>query len=89
MVIERNRFADIFTDKPDFKPYKALPEDDRIFNVEKILMPPDKNFNWSAVKNSPDMDDPDDMRKWSAEDFKELKESIKLETQEKTAVKSR
>ena len=82
-------FADIFTDKPDFKPYKALPEDDRIFNVEKILMPPDKNFNWSAVKNSPDMDDPDDMRKWSAEDFKELKESIKLETQEKTAVKSR
>ena len=76
-------FADLFTNKPGLTPYKALPEDKRIFNAEKILTPLNKKFNWKAVKNSHDMDDPDDMRKWSAEDYKEQVESLKLEKQNK------
>ena len=71
--------ADLFTDKPDFTPYKYLPEDNRIFNVKNILTPTDKNFDWKAVNQSPQMDDPDDMQKWSKEDYKELRESIKIE----------
>ncbi len=78
-------FADIFTDKPDFTPYKALPEDKRIFDAQKILTPLDKKFNWKAVNNSPEMDDPDDMRKWSAEDYHELRESIELEKKDPAA----
>lgn len=72
-------FADLFTSKPNFTPYKVLPEDKRIFNAKKILTPLDKNFDWKAVRQSPDLDDPDDMRKWSVENYKELTESLELE----------
>ncbi len=53
--------SDIFTDKPDYEPYNALPEDPRIFDPQKALTPMDAKFDWEAVRNAPPVDDPADM----------------------------
>jgi YVTN family beta-propeller protein len=50
--------ADMFTDEPDFRPYFALPMDKRAFDPQKVLDPFDEEFNWQAVIESPDLDDP-------------------------------
>lgn len=63
-----NDMADFFTDKPDFRPYKALPVDKRIFDPQKALDPYDENFNWKAMEESPEMDNVEDMIKESKED---------------------
>ncbi len=55
--------SDFFTDKPDYTPYNAKPVDKRIFDPQKALDPFDKDFNWEAVKNSPEIDNIDDMIK--------------------------
>ena len=52
---------DLLTDKPDFTPYNALSSDTRLFDAQKALTPLDAKFNWKALKNAPDMDDPKDM----------------------------
>jgi len=64
-------FAGFFTDKPDFTPYNALPVDKRIFDPEKAMDPFDKNFNWKAVEDSPEMDNVEDMIKDSKEQDKD------------------
>ena len=71
-------FADMFTDKPDFTPYNAAAVDARIFNPKKALTPLDENFDWEAVKQTPLIDDVNDMQ----DDQKEKKE-YRLEDQKK------
>lgn len=73
-----NDFADMFTDVPDFTPYRAERVDPRIFDPQKALTPLDEKFDWDAVKNSPLIDDVEDMQ----EDQKELPE-YRLEDQKR------
>jgi len=54
---------DMFTDKPDFTPYKTNMVDLRVFNPEKALDPFDAEFDWSEFNNSPKIDDPEVMKK--------------------------
>ena len=54
---------DCFTDEPDFTPYDALPVDIRIFDPEKAMDPLDEKFDWEGVKQSPKLDDPDEIKK--------------------------
>ena len=70
--------SDMFTDKPDFTPYNAVPVDKRIFDPQKALDPLDENFNWKAVRNSPEIDDVKEMMK----DMKES-ESDRMEGRER------
>ena len=60
--------GDCFTDKPDFTPYNALPSDLRIFDPKKAMTPLDEKFDWEAVKNSVEMDDPEEMKKERKDD---------------------
>ncbi len=62
-----NDLADFFTDTPNIREYHALPVDARIFDPQKALDPLDENFNWKAMKESPAMDDEDDMVRESKE----------------------
>jgi hypothetical protein len=55
--------ADCFTDKPDYTPYDALPVDARVFNPAKALSPLNEKFDWEAFRQSPKLDDPEDMKK--------------------------
>lgn len=71
-------FADMFTSTPDFTPYRAVPVDERIFDPKKALTPLDEKFDWEAVKESPVIDDINDMQ----EDQKEKKE-YRLEDQKR------
>ena len=57
--------ADLFTTEPDFTAYDALPADRRIFDPEKAMDPLDENFDWTAVEDSPMIDNPADMLKES------------------------
>jgi hypothetical protein len=59
--------AHMFTDKPDFTPYSALPVDVRVFDPQKALDPFDEKFDWKQLKKGPNMDDPDDMKRESKE----------------------
>ncbi|MBI1770705.1 MAG: bifunctional YncE family protein/alkaline phosphatase family protein [Bacteroidetes bacterium] len=52
-----------FTSTPDFTPYNAVPVDQRIFDPVKALTPLHEKFDWEAVLHSPELDDPDDMKK--------------------------
>ena len=62
--------SDMFTESPDFTPYTALPADPRIFDPQKALTPLDEEFDWKAMRESPGIDNPQDMVK----DQKEKKE---------------
>ena len=73
-----NDFADFFTAKPDFTPYNAVDVDPRIFDPKKALTPLDEKFDWKAVKESPMIDDVDDMQ----DDQKE-KPEYRLENQKR------
>jgi len=55
--------ADMFTNKPDFTPYEAVPVDQRIFDPKKALDPLDENFDWAALNKGTKLDDPEDMVK--------------------------
>jgi YVTN family beta-propeller protein len=57
-----NDLADCFTDKPDFTPYNALSVDPRIFDPAKAMSPLDEKFDWKAFRDSPELDDPEDMK---------------------------
>ena len=59
--------ADLFTDHPDPAPYQALPVDPRIFDPQKAVDPFDEEFDWEALGESPVIDDPVDMLKYSKE----------------------
>jgi hypothetical protein len=60
--------ADMFTEKANFEPYRALDVDPRIFRPEKALSPFDEHFNWDAIEESPELDNPAVMQKWMEED---------------------
>jgi len=62
-----NDLADMFTDKPDYTPYFAIPADLRIFDPQKALDPFDEKFDWKQLLESPDIDDPKDMIRESKE----------------------
>ena len=70
--------SDFFTSKPDYKIYNALDIDDRIFDPQKALDPFDEKFDWKAVRESPKIDNVEDM-------FRESKEQdeYRLENREK------
>ncbi len=59
--------GDCFTAQPDFRPYKAVPVDQRIFDPQKALSPLDEKFDWEAFRESPELDDPKDMKHDMAE----------------------
>ena len=59
--------SDMFTDKPDFSPYIALPVDARIFDPQKALDPFDEKFDWKALKESPEMDGMKEMKRQAKE----------------------
>ena len=70
--------SDFFTSKPDYKIYNALDIDNRIFDPQKALDPFDEKFDWKAVRESPKIDNVEDM-------FRESKEQdeYRLENREK------
>ncbi len=61
--------AELFTSKPDFTPYNAIPVDKRIFDPEKAMEPFKENFDWRKIKSPIKLDDIEDM----IEDSKEKK----------------
>ena len=69
--------ADMFTDKPDFAPYNALPVDIRVFDPQKALNPFDEKFDWKQLLKGPDIDNPDDMIRESKEQDEWRKENQK------------
>jgi YVTN family beta-propeller protein len=73
-----NDFADMFTATPDFNPYNAVQVDPRVFDPKKALTPLDEKFDWKAIKESPLIDDVNDMQ----EDQKE-KPEYRLEDQKR------
>lgn len=68
----------LFTTKPNYAPYNALDVDSRIFNPQKALDPFDEKFNWKALKESPKIDNVDDMFRDSKE-----QDANRLENREK------
>jgi YVTN family beta-propeller protein len=69
-----NDLADMFTETPDFTPYKAVPVDLRIFDPQKALDPFDEKFDWKALKEGPEMDDIKDMIRENKVQGKKVKE---------------
>ncbi len=59
--------SDFFTDKPDYTSYDALEVDARIFDPQKAMDPLDEKFNWKAMKDSPIIDNVEDMYRESKE----------------------
>jgi len=62
-----NDLSTMFSGKPDFTPYDALPVDSRIFDPQKALDPFDEKFDWQQLKKGPDIDNPEDMIRESKE----------------------
>ncbi len=62
--------SDFFTNIPNFKPYDAVEVDKSIFDPQKALDPFDKDFDWEALKDSPQIDNVKDMMKDSKEQDK-------------------
>ena len=56
---------DLFTETPDFRPYRARAVDPRLFDPAKALDPMDEDFDWEAAGTSPRMDDVDLMQRWA------------------------
>lgn len=73
-----NDLADFFTNTPNYKPYNALPVDKLMFDPQKALDPFDETFDWSAIKESPQIDNVEDMIRESKE-----QDEYRLEDREK------
>ena len=67
-----------FSSSPDYTPYDALAVDIRIFDPQKALDPFDEKFNWKAIKESPQIDNVEDMIRESKE-----QDEYRLENREK------
>ncbi len=52
--------SDLFTDKPDFSPYRAFPVDTRLLDPQKLLTPFDEKFDWKSLLESPELDNVED-----------------------------
>lgn len=63
-----NSLSDCFMSEPDFTPYNALSVDPRIFDPQLALDPLDEKFDWEAMKQSPKLDDPDEIKKARKDD---------------------
>ena len=70
--------SDFFTNTPNYKIYNALEIDARIFDPQKALDPFDEKFDWKALKESPKIDNTEDMLRESKEQDK-----FRLENREK------
>ena len=66
--------SDLFTDQPNFTPYRALPADVRLFDPQKALDPFDEKFDWKAFSQSEELDRTETMQKRRAEEDKQLRE---------------
>ncbi|WP_018618047.1 hypothetical protein [Spirosoma luteum] len=69
--------SDLFTDTPDFTPFRALPADVRLFDPQKALDPFDEKFDWKAFSESEEMDRTETMQKRRAEDDDDAREKTK------------
>ena len=69
--------ADMFTNMPDYTPYRTKPVDSRIFDPQQALDPLDENFNWKKIYEMPQMDRPELMQQWMKEDDVKRKKSEK------------
>jgi YVTN family beta-propeller protein len=58
-----NDFSDAFTTQPDFRPYKVVPVDRRIFDPEKAKDPKDPDYGQARKLPSIVMDDDDEVEK--------------------------
>jgi len=58
-----NDFSDCFTTQPDYRPYKCLPVDPRIFDPERAKDPKDPDYGKARKLPSFPLDDPDEMEK--------------------------
>ncbi len=65
-----NDLSDLFTDKPDFTPYKASPVNVKVFDPVKALKPFKEKFDWKSLESNSELDKPSDM----IEDQKEKQE---------------
>jgi hypothetical protein len=52
-----NDFSDCFTATPDYRPYRCLPVDPRIFDPEKAKDPKDPDYGAARLQRSIRMDD--------------------------------
>lgn len=52
-----NDLGDMFTAKPDYRPYQAVTIDPRLFDPAKALTPVHARFDWKALQTSPALDD--------------------------------
>lgn len=68
---------DLFTDQPDFTPYRAVPADVRLFDPQKALDPFDEKFDWKAFSESEELDRTETMQKRRAEDDEDAREKTK------------
>lgn len=66
--------SDLFTDQPDFTPYRAVPADVRLFDPQKALDPFDEKFDWKAFSESEELDRTETMQKRRAEDDEDVRE---------------
>jgi hypothetical protein len=73
-----NDFSDFFKTIPDYTLYKALPVDPWIFDPIKALTSLDEKFDWESIKESPFIDDLNDMQ-----DGQKEKPEYRLEDQKK------
>jgi YVTN family beta-propeller protein len=78
--------SDLFTNTPDFTPYRAVPADPQIFDPQKALDPFDEKFDWKAFAESEELDRTETMQKRRAEDDEELREK---KTKKKKVKKAR
>jgi YVTN family beta-propeller protein len=53
---------DMFTEKPDLRPYNAVLPDARIFDPQQAMKPYNKPFDWRKIQKGPEMDDRADQR---------------------------
>jgi hypothetical protein len=65
------------TDTPNTRPYTAVSADSRFFDAQAALDPFDEAFDWTALDESPVMDNQEDMIRESKE-----KDEYRLENRE-------
>ncbi|MGM9508861.1 bifunctional YncE family protein/alkaline phosphatase family protein [Larkinella sp. GY13] len=66
--------SDLFTDQPDFTPYRALPADVRLFDPQKALDPFDEKFDWKAFAESEELDRTETMQERREQEDKQTRQ---------------